>query len=149
MKVQVFFSVGCVIIYNNKEIIGKGHNKTCEKYNATRHAEFEAIDEILIDKKWNRSIFHHCVLYVTCEPCIMCASALQLLGIQRVVYGCGNDRFGGCGSILSIHKIESLSNQSRPYLVSKGLQEDKAIELFKDFYATENPSAPEKKRKRK
>lgn len=44
-------------------------------------------------------------LYVTCEPCIMCAGALALLGIQHVYYGCKNDRFGGCGSIMSLHQI--------------------------------------------
>jgi len=47
--------------------------------------------------------FERCVLYVTCEPCIMCAGALSLLGFQKVVFGCGNDKFGGNGSILSIH----------------------------------------------
>ncbi len=45
-----------------------------------------------------------CTLYVTCEPCIMCAGALALLGIGHVYYGCQNDRFGGCGSILSLHE---------------------------------------------
>ncbi|GFS39939.1 cytidine/deoxycytidylate deaminase family protein [Actinidia rufa] len=44
-----------------------------------------------------------CSLYVTCEPCIMCASALSILGIKEVYYGCANDKFGGCGSILSLH----------------------------------------------
>lgn len=45
-----------------------------------------------------------CQLYVTCEPCIMCAGALSLLGIPRVVYGCPNDKFGGCGSIVPVHQ---------------------------------------------
>lgn len=48
--------------------------------------------------------FDRCVLYVTCEPCIMCAGALSLLGFERVYYGCANDKFGGNGSILSIHQ---------------------------------------------
>lgn len=42
-------------------------------------------------------------LYVTVEPCIMCASALRQVGIQEVFYGCGNDRFGGCGSVLGVN----------------------------------------------
>lgn len=41
-------------------------------------------------------------LYVTVEPCVMCASALRQVGIGRVVYGAGNDRFGGCGSVLDV-----------------------------------------------
>jgi tRNA-specific adenosine deaminase 2 len=51
-------------------------------------------------------ILKHCVLYVTCEPCIMCAAALATVGIRRVVFGCKNDRFGGCGSLLHLHKSE-------------------------------------------
>lgn len=43
-------------------------------------------------------------LYVTVEPCIMCASALRQLGIKEVYYGCGNDRFGGCGSVLGVNQ---------------------------------------------
>lgn len=48
-------------------------------------------------------ILHDCCLYVTVEPCIMCAAALRFLGIPKVVFGCANERFGGCGSILNIH----------------------------------------------
>jgi tRNA(Arg) A34 adenosine deaminase TadA len=50
---------------------------------------------------------HHsrCTLYVTVEPCIMCAGALALIGIGHVVYGCGNDKFGGAGSILDVHQM--------------------------------------------
>jgi tRNA(Arg) A34 adenosine deaminase TadA len=43
-------------------------------------------------------------LYVTVEPCIMCASALRQMGIKRVFYGCANERFGGCGSVLGVNK---------------------------------------------
>ena len=43
------------------------------------------------------------VLYVTVEPCLMCASAMRQVGIEKVVYGCANDRFGGCGGVQSIH----------------------------------------------
>lgn len=45
-----------------------------------------------------------CQLYVTIEPCIMCAGALSLLGFKQVVYGAGNDKFGGCGSIMQVHE---------------------------------------------
>ena len=72
----------------------------------TRHAEFLAITSIL--QSYPPSIFHETDLYVTVEPCIMCASALRQYGIRTVYYGCGNERFGGAGSVLSIHS-ESVS----------------------------------------
>ena len=66
-----------------------------------RHAEFLAIDETL--KKHPPSIFPEVDVYVTVEPCIMCASALRQLRIRSVYYGCANERFGGTGGVLSIH----------------------------------------------
>lgn len=101
--------VGCVIVEDGM-VIATGRNRTTETRNATRHAEMEAID-ILIEA-WQRDglstsevadKFSRCKLYVTCEPCIMCASALSIVGIKEVYYGCANDKFGGCGSILSLH----------------------------------------------
>ncbi|WZZ89784.1 hypothetical protein YC2023_118363 [Brassica napus] len=77
---------------------------------ATRHVEMEAIDELI--GQWQKDRlspsqvaekFSKCVLYVTCEPCIMCASTLSFLGIKEVYYACGNDKFGGCGSVLLLH----------------------------------------------
>lgn len=98
--------MGCVIVYQN-QVIGTGRNQVNETKNATRHAELVAIDQV---KTWCMSkclsfedVLHDCCLYVTVEPCIMCAAALRFLDIPRVVFGCANERFGGCGSILNIH----------------------------------------------
>lgn len=120
------------------------------------------------------SIFQHCDLYVTCEPCIMCAAALATVGIKRVVYGCRNDRFGGCGSILSLHLPEKETDEeehdetttrinddtsvkngtdshrgSLGYEVRAGVLEEEAIRLLRSFYDRENFHAPDDKRKRK
>lgn len=67
---------------------------------ATLHAELEAIDHLLPS---NPAPLSTITLYVTVEPCVMCASALRQIGIGRVVYGCGNDRFGGCGSVIGVN----------------------------------------------
>lgn len=68
----------------------------------------EAIDEILADKTLTPAVKEYplddTTLYVTVEPCIMCASALRQLGIKEVFYGCDNDRFGGCGSVLGVNE---------------------------------------------
>jgi tRNA-specific adenosine deaminase 2 len=75
---------------------------------ATRHAELEAIDAIFSDKTLIPKMIPYplstTTLYVTVEPCIMCAAALRQLGIKEVFYGCSNDRFGGCGSVLGVNQ---------------------------------------------
>ncbi|KAI9354229.1 cytidine deaminase-like protein [Pilaira anomala] len=93
--------VGCVFVSNNEKIIARGRNKPNESYNATRHAEFEAIDLIL--KEHDKSVFEKVDLYVTVEPCVMCASALRQVGIRHVYFGCGNEKFGGNGSVFDIN----------------------------------------------
>ncbi|CAA6668828.1 unnamed protein product [Spirodela intermedia] len=143
--------VGCVIVEDGK-IIASGSNRTNETRNATRHAEMEAIDFLL--EQWQKNELSHldiaerfsrCVLYVTCEPCIMCAAALSILGIREVVYGCANDKFGGCGSILSMHEsTEHLtrSRQGKGFVSHGGLMALEAVDLFRGFYEQGNPNAP-------
>ena len=141
--------VGCVFVHSpTSEIIGRGFNLTNLTRNATRHAELVAIDDILLQKGQNIEIFKECDLYVTCEPCIMCAAALAKLQIRRVYYGCSNDRFGGNGSVLSVH-IDRKKNNRLIYDVVPGILEERAIGLFQQFYNLENSRAPEEKRKRK
>ncbi|KAI8075134.1 cytidine deaminase-like protein [Gongronella butleri] len=94
--------VGCVFVKDNDQIIARGRNKPNETCNATRHAEIEAIDEIL--KSHDKSIFRELDLYVSVEPCVMCGAALRQVGIRHVYFGCGNDKFGGNGSVLSVHQ---------------------------------------------
>ncbi|XP_039725669.1 tRNA-specific adenosine deaminase 2 isoform X2 [Pteropus medius] len=109
--------VGCLMVYNN-EVVGKGRNEVNQTKNATRHAEMVAIDQAL---DWCRQngkspseVFECTVLYVTVEPCIMCAAALRLMKIPLVVYGCQNERFGGCGSVLDIASAD-LPNTGTPF----------------------------------
>ena len=78
-------------------------------------------------------VLRECTLYVTVEPCIMCADALRRCRFRRVVYGCSNPRFGGCGSVLSVLTGDH---------VVGGVGSADAIDLLKKFYAGENPNAP-------
>lgn len=87
------------------------NNRTCLiilATQATRHAELEAIDAIFSNKTLTPEMTPYplstTTLYVTVEPCIMCAAALRQLGIKEVFYGCSNDRFGGCGSVLGVNQ---------------------------------------------
>ena len=140
--------VGCVIVYKNEKIIGKGHNLTVLKKNATRHAEFEAIEESINWCKNNSldysSIFPDCSLYVTCEPCIMCASALKIVNIKKWIFGCHNDKFGGAGSVIDVVKKEE-----EDYEITSGVCQEQSINILKAFYTIENENAPENTRKSK
>ena len=103
-----------------------------------------AIDSILSSDE--EPDFPSCTLYVTCEPCIMCAGALSLLNFHNVIYGCPNDKFGGNGSILSIHEATCGSCATeicgRSYPSVGGLLREEAIKLLQDFYISGNPKAP-------
>lgn len=108
--------VGCIMVYKNK-VIGTGRNEVNETKNATRHAELVAVDQV---KLWCEQqclsfekVLRECCLYVTVEPCIMCAAALRYLSVPKVVFGCANERFGGCGSILKIHTDDYSLGTSR------------------------------------
>ncbi|XP_071691697.1 tRNA-specific adenosine deaminase TAD2 isoform X2 [Rutidosis leptorrhynchoides] len=146
--------VGCVIVMDGK-VIASGRNQTNQTRNATRHAEMEATDVLLEqwkEKKLTKGevadMFSKCYLYVTCEPCIMCAAALSFLGIKEVYYGCANDKFGGCGSILSLHTNASEISTSgddlggKGYKCTGGIMAEEAVSLFRNFYELGNPKTP-------
>ncbi|KAJ4346101.1 tRNA(adenine34) deaminase [Ascochyta clinopodiicola] len=132
--------VGCVFVKDG-EIIGRGMNETNRTLNGTRHAEFVAIAGIL--SKAPLSILNETDLYVTVEPCVMCASMLRQYGIRAVYFGCWNERFGGTGGVLNMH-----SDVDKPYPVTGGIFREEAIMLLRKFYVQENEKAPEPKQKK-
>uniref|UniRef100_A0A670XZX6 Adenosine deaminase tRNA specific 2 n=1 Tax=Pseudonaja textilis TaxID=8673 RepID=A0A670XZX6_PSETE len=128
--------VGCLMVYNN-EIVGKGRNEVNETKNATRHAEMVAIDQVLDwcqqHKKQPEEVFTHTVLYVTVEPCIMCAAALRMMS---------------CGSVLDISSA-TLTDTGEPFQCIAGYRSEEAVEMLKTFYRQENPNAPKSKVRKK
>jgi tRNA(Arg) A34 adenosine deaminase TadA len=146
--------VGCVYAdaYTGK-VITAAANRTNASYNATTHAELVAINSLLhgqADPAAAAAIFRRCVLYVTLEPCIMCASAVAKAGVLRVVYGAGNDKFGGCGSVLCLHQAQGLAADSCYYKYSSrgGVLRGQAVELLRRFYCQRNVRAPKPRRRR-
>lgn len=129
------------------QVLAQGHNQVNEERNATRHAEMVAFDRAIewIDAHHGRqrreSIFRRSILVVTCEPCIMCAEAIAQVGVSRCFFGCWNERFGGCGSVLSVHEDR--------FKVEGGIMKDEAISLLRQFYQRENANAPESVRRQK
>ncbi|KAL6077908.1 putative CMP/dCMP deaminase, zinc-binding [Balamuthia mandrillaris] len=139
--------VGCVFVCNEK-VIAAAANKTNALRNATLHAEIVAIDQIMeLDAEATTNIFPQCELFVTCEPCVMCASALMQVGIKKVYFGCRNERFGGCGSVLNLHLPNGEGIRQAGYEVESGLYAEEAIQLLKEFYEAGNPNAPTPKRR--
>lgn len=146
--------VGCVLILYSEQLyhMVSGRNRVNEFKNATRHAEFECVDQMLDWMKekgidfHDRSIWADVTVYVTVEPCIMCARSLQLLGVKDVFFGCSNIRFGGCGSVLSVHNDPAFKQDMSCYPDS--LDKKRAVTLLQRFYECENPNAPEPKKKK-
>jgi tRNA-specific adenosine deaminase 2 len=128
--------VACVLVHSG-EVVATGMNDTNKSLNGTRHAEFLAISTFL--KSFTLDDFRNTDLYVTVEPCIMCASALRQYGIRAVYYGCGNERFGGNGSVLA---VQSDPNIDVGYPSYGGLYRAEAIMLLRRFYIQENDNAP-------
>lgn len=128
--------VACVLVHEC-QVVARGMNDTNRSLNGTRHAEFLAITEFL--SKFPPSKLKETDLYVTVEPCIMCASALRQYGIRCVYFGCGNDRFGGNGSVLAVHSDKGLEEGYPSY---GGIFRKEAIMLLRRFYIQENENAP-------
>ncbi len=118
--------MGAVVIHED-QIIARGCNQVEGKRDATAHAELLALRQAA--KKLGRWRLTGCTLYVTLEPCAMCAGALVQSRIERLVFGCRDPKFGACGSILNVpgekrlnHRVEIkagvLSGESRALLLN-------------------------------
>ena len=119
--------VGCVIVRNG-EIVGRGRNRRETKKTALGHAEIEAIYEA------NRNLggwrLWDCTLYVTLEPCPMCAGAIVNARIPRVVFGASDAKCGACGSVCDIFSMEFNHHPT----VTKGIREEEAAALMEEFF---------------
>ena len=120
--------IGCVIVKDG-EIIAKAHNQRDKTNNPLGHAEVLAIkkaSEIL--KDWQ---LVNCELYVTIEPCLMCAGAIIQSRIKRVIYGAPDLKGGAFGS--SINVLDASNINHRPEIV-KGILESECSQVIKDYF---------------
>ncbi|HCC07868.1 MAG TPA: tRNA-specific adenosine deaminase [Clostridiales bacterium] len=120
--------IGAIIVYDGK-IIGRGYNVRNFKKNPLGHAELIAISKAskYIDD-WR---LENCTMYVTVEPCPMCAGAIVQSRIKKLVYGCDNPKAGCCGSILNIVHEPKFNHQVE---VLDGVLEKECSELMKVFF---------------
>ena len=120
--------VGCVIVKDG-EIIGEGRNRREERGDATAHAELEAIRAACARLgSWR---LEGCELYVTLEPCPMCAGGIINARLARVRYGTRDEKAGACGSVLNLFE-ERFNHKPRLY---RGPLEEECAAVLRDFFA--------------
>lgn len=120
--------VGCVVVRDG-EILGRGRNRREEERSALAHAEIEAIREACARLgDWR---LEGCALYVTLEPCAMCAGAILNARIPTVVYGLREGKTGACGSVLDLF-AEDFGFRPRMY---GGVREAECRDLMQNFFS--------------
>lgn len=120
--------VGVVIVKDN-EIIARGYNQKEMKNNPIKHAEIIAIEKAC--KKLNNWRLNDCEIYVTLEPCPMCAGAIINSRIKKVYIGAVQEKTGACGS--KVNLIEKYNSETKVD-TEFGILQDKCLELVQDFF---------------
>ena len=120
--------VGAVIVHKNK-IIGRGYNRVESLQDSTAHAEMIAISAAVtsLGQKW----LTDCTLYVTLEPCAMCAGALVLARIKEIVFGADDPKAGACGSVMNIARHEKLNHTID---IFPGILENECSAILRQFF---------------
>jgi Cytosine/adenosine deaminases len=119
--------VGAVIVANG-EIIAEAHNSREQSQNATGHAEIIAINKAC--NKLGSWRLSGCTLYVTLEPCPMCAGAIINSRIDSIVYGAKDEKAGCCGSVVNLF---AMPFNHRP-VITQGICEEECQKLMSDFF---------------
>lgn len=120
--------VGAVIVCNNK-IVAKAYNKKQKKSIATRHAEIEVIEKAC--KKLKTWYLDDCELYITMEPCLMCAGAILQSRIKKIIYGVDNEKFG---CVKSIENVLNNNQFNHNTAIISGVMKEEIEKMLKDFF---------------
>lgn len=121
--------IGCVIVKDN-QIIARGYNRRSIDHNTLAHAEMIAIKKAC--KKLGDWRLEDCTMYITLEPCPMCAGAIVQARIKNIVIGAMNAKAGCAGSILDLMHIQRFNHQVDTLLLDGEIHEE-CVELLKDF----------------
>ena len=128
--------VGALVVYND-EIIGRGQNRVLRDNDPTAHAEIVALREAGIALSNYR--LTNCTLYVTLEPCAMCAGAILHARITRLVYAADDPKAGACGSVLSVMNHPQLNHKVE---VAPGLLAEECGPMLSNFFLARRGKKP-------
>ena len=120
--------IGCVIVHDGK-IIARGYNKRNKDKTVLAHAELLAIQKA--SKKVNDWRLEDCTMYITLEPCQMCAGAIVQARIPKVVIGAMNPKAGCAGSVMNILQIDKFNHQVE---IERGILEEECSQMLSDFF---------------
>lgn len=128
--------VGAVVVRENK-VIARAHNQVETLKDPTAHAEMIALTQAtnFLSSKW----LSDCVMYVTIEPCSMCAGALVLARIKRICYGAEDPKTGACGSVLNIVQNAKLNHKVE---ISGGVLASECGYLLSEFFQKKRKAQP-------
>ena len=118
--------IGAVLIDEDGSLIARDHNRMEQLHDATAHAE------LLVLRAASRRRLSGCTLYSTVEPCAMCAGALILCRVRRLVYGAVDSKFGAAESLFNVVNNPALNHR---LLVTAGVMEEECAALMKKFFA--------------
>ena len=122
--------VGCVIVREG-EIIARGHNLTETAKDPTVHAEMNALREAA--SKLGGWRLPGCTMYVTCEPCSMCAGAMVWARIEELYIGADDPKAGACGSVVNVVANPALNHEIK---VHRGILKEECSDILKEFFRT-------------
>ncbi len=128
--------VGAVVVYEGR-VVGRGRNRVEARNNAALHAEMIALRQA--SQKLGRWRLTGCTMYVTLEPCAMCAGALVLSRIDRLVYAASDPKAGACGSVFNLVEDNKLNHRVR---MERGIMADESSDLLKAFFRGRRPQKP-------
>ena len=120
--------IGCVIVYEDR-IIGRGYNRRMTDHSALAHAEITAIRKAC--RRMGDWRLEGCDLYVTLEPCPMCAGAIVQARIPRVFIGCMNPKAGCAGSVCNLLEEKGFNHQAQ---VERGILGEECSQMLSDFF---------------
>jgi tRNA(adenine34) deaminase len=127
--------IGAVLVHDG-EIVARGQNRVLRDNDPTAHAEIVSIREAA--RVLGNYRLNGCALFVTLEPCAMCAGAMIHARLDRLVFAAADPKAGACGSVLAVMNHPQLNHQMQ---VERGVMTDEAAELLRSFFRERRPSS--------